>query len=115
MTASQFDEFDRRMRRINRRHSRLSRGYSTSVNADGLLVAMPVKRRAGTPLRGVVILLAVLMLFKGFLYAQLGQAAYQERVDRLAGGTTIEQVGAWLMTADPSTVWIATQVSSLVR
>ncbi len=49
MSASQFDEFDRRMRRINRRHSRLSRGYSTSVNADGLLVAMPVKRRAGTP------------------------------------------------------------------
>lgn len=115
MPASQFDEFDRRMRRINRRHSRLSRGYKTSVNADGLLVATPVRRRTSTPLRGVVVIVAVLMIFKGFLYAQLGPTAYQDRVDELSGGTQIEQIGAWIMTADPTTVWIASQVSSLVR
>ena len=115
MSASQFDEFDRRMRRINRRHSKLSRGYKTSVNADGLLVATPIQRRTNVPLRGVLIVLAVLMIFKGFLLAQLGPVAYEDRVARLAGGTTIEQVGGWIMTADPATIWIADKVSSLVR
>lgn len=115
MSASQFDEFDRRMRRINRRHSKLSRGYVTSVNADGLLVATPARRRTSVPLRGVVTILAVLLIFKGFLLAQLGPTAYEERIERLAGGTTIEQVGGWIMTADPVTVWIAEKVSSLVR
>ena len=103
------------MRRINRRHSRLSRGYVTSVNRDGLLVATPARRRTSVPLRGVVVIIAVLMLFKGFLHAQLGAPAYQIRVDKLAGGTSIEQVGAWIMTADPTTVWLSTQMSSLVR
>ncbi len=115
MPASQFDEFDRRMRRINRRHSRLSRGYVTSVNRDGLLVATPSRRRSSMPLRGVVIIVAILMIFKGFLHAQLGPTAYQTRVDSLAGGTTVEQIGAWIMTADPTTVWISSQLSSLVR
>lgn len=115
MSASQFDEFERRMRRINRRHSKLSHGYVTSVNSDGLVVAKPKRRSARGTLRGVAVMVVVIMLFKGVLHAQLGAQAYQDRVDRLAAGTFVEQAGAFAMAADPLTLWISSKVVSLVR
>lgn len=115
MSASQYEEFERRMRRISRRHSKLSHGYVTAVNSDGLVVAKPQRRSRRGALRGVIVILAVTMLFKGVLHAQLGAAAYQERVDLLSAGSAVENVGAWIMTADPVTLWLSGQVSSLVR
>lgn len=115
MSAYQFDEFERRMRRINRRHSKLSHGYVTSINDDGLVVAKPKARGRGATLRGVLLMVAVIMVFKGFLYAQLGPFAYQDRVDRLAEGNIVEQAGAWVMTAEPVTLWLAENITSLVR
>ena len=115
MPTSQFDEFDRRMRRINRRHSKLSHGYVTAVNDDGLVVAKPQRRGGSRMLRGLIFIAVVVVLFKGFLHAQLGAFAYQERVDSLAAGTVVEQAGAYVMTADPVTLWISSQVVSLVR
>ena len=115
MSASQFDEFDRRMRRISRRHSKLSHGYVTQVSHDGLVVAKPQRRSARGTLRGVAIVILVMMAFKAFLHAQLGPEAYQARVDGLAAGSAFEKAGAVAMTADPVTEWLAAQISSLVR
>lgn len=115
MSASQFDEFERRMSRISRRHSKLSHGYVTAVTDDGLVVARPKRRGNGFMLRGLVLIAIVMVLFKGFLHAQLGPLAYQERVDQLAAGTVIEQAGSYAMVADPLTVWISSKVVSLVR
>ncbi|QMU57901.1 MAG: hypothetical protein GKR98_06630 [Boseongicola sp.] len=115
MSAYQFEEFERRMRRINRRHTKLSQGYVTQVNGDGLVVARPKRRTSGSTIRGVALMLAVILVFKGFLYAQLGPQGYADRVNALAGGNTIEQAGAWVMTADPVTLWLSEQIISLVR
>lgn len=115
MSASQFDEFDRRMRRISKRHSKLSNGYVTSVNPDGLVVAKPQRRSYRGLVRGLIILFAVMMIFKGVLHAQLGANAYEARVDALKQGTVVEQSGAWIMTPDPVTLWISSKVDSLVR
>lgn len=115
MSASQFDEFDRRMRRISKRHSKLSHGYVTSVNDDGLVVAKPQRRSYRGALRGVVILIAVMMIFKGVLHAQLGAGAYEDSVNSLKQGSVVEQAGAWVMTPDPVTLWISGKVGSLVR
>lgn len=115
MSASQFDEFDRRMRRISRRHSKLSHGYVTTVNSDGLVVAKPQRKGHRGTLRGLIVIIAVMMVFKGFLHAQLGAPAYQDRVDALAAGSVFEQAGAWVMTADPITQWLSLKISSLVR
>ena len=115
MSASQFDEFERRMRRINRRHSKLSQGYVTAVNSDGLVVAKPQRRSNRGMLRGLAMVVIVMMLFKGVLHAQIGAQAYQDRIDALASGSVIEKAGAYFMVADPITVWISTQVVSLVR
>ena len=115
MSAYQFEEFERRMRRINRRHSRLSQGYVTSVNDDGLVVAKPRRRTSRSTLKGVSLIVIVIMLFKGILHAQLGPTAYEERIERLAGGNPIEQAGAWVMVADPITIWLSANFVSLVR
>jgi len=115
MSASQFDEFDRRMRRISRRQSKLSRGYVTAVTDDGMVVAKPRRRGNGGAVRGFAIIMIVVILFKGFLHAQLGAASYQDRVEALAEGSVIEQAGAWAMTADPVTLWLSGHLSSLVR
>lgn len=114
MSASQFDEFDRRMRRITRRHTQLSRGYVTSVNDDGLVVAKPRRRFSRGTLRGVAIVMVVLMLFKGFLFNELGAAAYQQRVETLSAGSVFEQAGAVLMSADPITVWLSRRIGAYI-
>ena len=113
MSASQYDEFDRRMRRITRRHTKLSHGYVTSVNDDGLVVAKPKRKRRGT-LRGVAIVVLVMMVFKGFLHSQLGAAAYGERVAALSNGSAFEKAGGVLMAADPITVWLSARISGLL-
>ena len=46
---------------------------------------------------------ASLMALKVLLHAYLGPAAYDERITRLANGTAVEQMGAYVMTADPVT------------
>ena len=115
MSASQFDEFDRRMNRISRRHSKLSHGYVTRVNDDGLVVARAKRSSNGGWLRGLMLVVIVMILFKGVLHARLGDAAYMARVDGLAAGSVIEKGGAWIMTPDPITLAISKHVASLVR
>lgn len=112
MSASQYDEFDRRMRRITRRHTQLSRGYVTSVNDDGLVVAKPKRKFSRSTLRGIAIVVLVLMLFKGVLYSQLGPSGYAERLEGLSNGSAFEKVGAVLMAADPITVWLAGHIGN---
>jgi hypothetical protein len=115
MSAYQFDEFERRMRRINRRHTKLSQGFVTSVNDDGLVVAKPRRRGNRATIRGVALIVIVVMLFKGILHAQLGVTAYDERIDKLASGNFVEQAGAWVMVTDPITLWLSANFVSLVR
>ncbi len=115
MSASQFDEFDRRMRRISRRHSKLSHGFVTQVSSDGLVVAKPQRKRRSGTLRGLFLVLLVMMVFKGFLHAQLGAEAYDARIAGLASGSAFEQAGAFVMNADPVTQWLSSHFASLVR
>ncbi|WP_413718176.1 hypothetical protein [Silicimonas sp. MF1-12-2] len=103
------------MRRINRRHSKLSQGYVTAVTSDGLVVAKPQRRARRGMLRGLAMVVVVMMLFKGALHAQLGAQSYQDRIDALAAGNAMEQAGAYFMVADPITLWISKTVVSLVR
>lgn len=108
MADANLQDFYARTRRIDRHHQRLSRGYTLSMTRDGLLIHKPV-RRVSIPARGFVMTIIALWAFKTFLYVYLGPSAYAARVAKLEGGTAIESVGAWLMQADPATVWFAEQ------
>jgi len=117
MADANLQRFDKRLRRINKRHRKLPRGYIPVVNENGLIVARPTVRRSGSrfPWKGVALTLIALFAFKGFLYAQLGAITYDERVAKLASGTAIEQAGAWGMQADPVTLWVASQIAPILH
>lgn len=113
MSGSQFDSFDQRLSKIEKRHRKLARGYVMSVNHDGLVIAEPRVQRRAFPWRGVLLMLVGLMAFKGFLHSQIGTEAYAAQVESLSQGTVVEQVGAFAMTADPVTLWISGQFTKL--
>lgn len=107
-------EFDQRIRRIDRTHRKLSKGYVTAIDADGLIVAKPQVAVSRSPLRGIFLALAVMITFKAYLFGSLGAEGYGERVALLQQGTFIEKIGAYAMAADPVTVWISQQIGFLL-
>lgn len=115
MTDAKQIQFGHRLRRIDRHHRKLARGYVTSVNHDGLIVARPRRQTSLFPLRGLFLCLLTLLAFKGFIYAQLGPTSYGERVALLQEGTIVEKMGGYAMTADPVTLWIAGQIDPFIH
>ncbi len=106
--------FDKRLKRIVRRHDRMQNGVVKTVTSDGLIVARPRVYTPRFPLKGLVILLVAGFLFKGFLFASLGEASYNERVVSLKQGSVMEQAGAWIMQADPATVVVADMLKNVL-
>ena len=99
--------FDRRLKQIVRRHSKMSNGFVRSVNEQGLIVTRPRLYKPSIPLNGLLMVLAISFLLKGLLLAGLGEAAYAERVAKLQAGSMIEQIGARVMQSDPLTVIVS--------
>ena len=107
--------FDKRLKRIVRRHDRIqSSGAVKTVTSDGLIVARPRVYRPRFPLKGLLAIVVLGFLFKGFVYASLGTEQYAERVAVLQQGTVMERAGAWIMQADPATKLVAEVISSVL-
>ena len=113
MSNSNLRNFDKRMEKILRHHHKLSQGYVATITDDGLIVAKP-QRRVRLPWRSILFLLVLGFGFKVGLHAYIGPEAYQARVDALAGGTGLEQIGAWAMTADTLTVAVSDHIKPLL-
>ena len=108
-------EFDQRVRRLNKKHQAMSRGYFARMRSDGLIVMKPHRVRSALPLRVLVMFGVAFFVFKAFLLAALGHASYSDRVERLSEGTSVEKAGAWVMQVEPITELIATQLGSILR
>ena len=113
-------DFGKRVNRINKRHKKTGGGnatgrYVNSVNHDGLVVARVRRRGPSFPWKGVALCFLAFFIFKGFMLAQLGEATYNDRVAKLQAGTVIEQTGAYVMSVDPVTNWVAAQIQSVLR
>jgi hypothetical protein len=109
------DQFQSRLKQIDRKHNALSAGYSARMQPDGLLVMKPRRVQSRFTGRTLVYLLVIFLLFKGFLMAALGGATYDARVQRLTTGNTVEQAGAFVMQRDPLSALIADQVAPMLR
>lgn len=103
--------FEVRMNKIGKRQQRLSRGYVMSVNHDGLIIAEPKRKSSVIPWRGLLFVLVGTLIVKGVMFAQAGEENYTARVATLASGNQVEQIGAYVLAADPVTRWIGTQVA----
>jgi hypothetical protein len=110
MAYSGTQQFDERLTRVEAKRRSISKGAVYSVNHDGLIISRPRRRGLRFPLRGLFVAIVGLMMFKIGLVVALGAATYTSRVGALADGTAFERAGAWVMAADPSTLWVATQI-----
>lgn len=113
--SDQYREFDSRLKRIDRRHRKMAQGYVASMNRDGLLVAVPRRRRMRVPFAGLALVAVGIIAFKGFMHAQLGDTAYEARVAGLAAGSAVEKAAGWVMQADPVTLWVSEKVATLLK
>lgn len=114
MSQVQEQEFDRRIRRLLRKHDRLAQGVVHRVGPDGLITAHPRRRMPLPPLRAIVMILAAAFVFKAYLLYALGAATYDERLAVLETGNLFEQAGAVVMTPDPATEWMAAQMTRIL-
>lgn len=106
--------FDKRLKRIVRRHDKMANGVIRTVKSDGLIVARPRLYKPMFPLKGLIAVLALGFLLKGLLLAYLGEATYADRVATLQSGTVVEQAGAWVMQSDPLTALVAGGIQVLL-
>ncbi|MDX1822305.1 MAG: hypothetical protein ACU0A4_16785 [Paracoccaceae bacterium] len=110
-----FQDFDKRLRRIHTKRVKLSNGYVSVVGGDGLIVVKPRRRRSILRLRPLIFVILGFLAFKVIILATLGQPVYEERIEALREGSTVEQAGAWVMQADPWTVMLAQKLRATMR
>ena len=106
--------FDKRLKQILRHHSRMSNGVVRSVNAQGLIVERPRLYKPSFPLSSLLTVLTIGFLLKGFLLAGIGEMAYAERIAELQTGSVIEQMGAFIMWADPLTTIVSNAIVTIL-
>ena len=113
MADANMRDFGKRVDRINRRHAKLSRGYVTSVNHDGLIIARPRARTSSVPWRGIMFLLVLVMAIKIVMHWQMGAGAYEAQVAGLAAGGALEQVLAYVLYPDGVTAFVSEVLTAL--
>lgn len=106
-----FFEFDNRLRRINRKRINMAEGYVSVVGEDGLVVVKPRRKRSRLPIRSLLFLAVGIIGFKAMILVTLGQPVYEDRLDKLRAGSTVEQAGAWVMQMDP----VSTALAQAIR
>jgi hypothetical protein len=107
---------------LNDFYSRVSRIEKSHAKGYGFEAAGTVGRRtAGRGARRVmklvkpaVVVLALGFGLKGVIHYYVGAQTYESRVSALAAGDGFDPVGAWLMHADPATLWVSGQLQGLL-
>ncbi|MGL6208207.1 MAG: hypothetical protein ACRC14_00050 [Paracoccaceae bacterium] len=111
MADANLADFYGRIARIERAHAK---GYG--FEANGTLgrshYLRPVRQRRPL-LRALIFALVCAFGLKGAILYNVGPESYEARVERLQTGKDFDQLGAWLMQADPVTVWVASQIDAV--
>ncbi|HOZ33173.1 MAG TPA: hypothetical protein PLM52_09865 [Tabrizicola sp.] len=104
------NDFYTRVSRIEKSHAK---GYG--FEASGTLGRKASTRRKSRVLRllkAPLLAVAVGILLKGVIHYYVGAQTYESRVSALAAGEGFDAVGAWLMHADPATLFISGQLQT---
>ncbi|SMX38998.1 hypothetical protein [Maliponia aquimaris] len=95
--------FHRREQALRRKHVRMSQGYVTKLDRNGLIVQVPDNKIGGFGLGLLLRAVLILMVIKVMTLVWLGEPRYQAHVDVLSQGALYERAGAWVMQVDPVT------------
>ena len=109
------EHFIARLNGLAHKRARMTGGYVTRVGRDGLLTVKPRRRRGGLPVRGLALLVCGFFVFKALMLASIGPVTYNERLAKLDNGTTLEQMGARVLSIDPVTLALADFAGPAIR
>lgn len=102
------EDFAKRLTNLGAKHAQMSRGYVNALTRDGLIVTKPKRfRRNNSGLRMIAIVIVGFFFFKAIALANIGPAAYADRLAVMESGTKLEQVGAVIMGPDVITRTVA--------
>jgi hypothetical protein len=106
------NEFYSRVSRIEKSHAK---GYGfEAAGTVSRKVSGRYGRRALKIMKPVVLALALGLCLKGVIHYYVGAQTYEIRVSALAAGQGFDPVGAWLMHADPVTLWVSGQLQTML-
>lgn len=106
------NEFYSRVSRIEKSHAK---GYG--FEASGTVGRKAPSRLGARALKVVKPLVVALVLgigLKGIIHYYVGAQTYESRVSSLAAGAGFDPVGAWLMHADPATLFVSGQLQAFL-
>lgn len=111
MSDANLADFYGRVARIERARAK---GYG--FEANGTLgrshYLRPVRKQR--PLLRVLIFAFVCVFgLKGAILYKIGPDSFNDRITRLQTGKEFDKLGAWMMQADPVTVWVAAQITEI--
>lgn len=109
------EHFVKRLKHLGRKHEKMTRGYVTRVDRNGLLTVKPKRGRGSFPIMGLFLLAGGFFAFKAFMLAAVGPVTYNERLAKLDNGTAIEQAGARVLGIDPVTRALADFAGPVIR
>ncbi len=110
------EDFNSRVVSVDKKSSRRGKNaFVTRIDNNGLLIVKAKPRRMRLPVRGVSLMVLGFFCFKALALSANGPQAYEDRLTLLQNGTTIEAVGARVLSIDPVTQFIADQVGPLFR
>lgn len=107
---------------LNDFYSRVSRIEKSHAKGYGFEAAGTLGRKGGARsgsrlfrlIKPLVLVLAVGTGVKSVIHYYVGAQPYESRVSALAVGDGFDPVGAWLMHADPVTLWASAQMQTLL-
>jgi hypothetical protein len=100
--------FEGRIGRIEKMHA-----SGAGFEAEGTLgmayynSLRPTQRRRSTWLLPLALIALTVIVIKAGILSQIGADAYAARVAELSQGTFADRLGAYVLTADPLTEWVA--------
>jgi hypothetical protein len=101
------DKFKARLDHVMDRHRRINAGVVYKMDRTGLIRGFPADRRQKFPVAGLALIIAAGLLFKAFIYVDIGAGNYADKIAVFAGDNIATRIGAWVLQADPATVFIA--------
>ncbi len=105
----EYQEFQRRVNRINRDHSDRAPGQYV-LQDDGLMVPRRRRRfRFTFPWKGLLFAFVLSILLKALMVWYLGGDVYSDRIIALLQGAQWERVAGQILMPDQLTVWLVSQ------
>jgi hypothetical protein len=106
------NDFYSRVSRIEKSHAK---GYGfEAAGTVGRRTSGRSGRRIMKLVKPAVMVLALGLGLKGVIHYYVGAQTYESRVSALAAGDGFDPVGAWLMHADPATLWVSGHLQSML-